>query len=310
MNSKSLAVIAVCVAAALLVSAVVFNVDNNPSGEGTEVYDGENGAFYKWMPLDVMILGIGDIADQLGGYMPTDNYKVAYSDDYELSLGYDLVFLTQDWVNDNFDTNLVSVNEMLDSGSVVSAYYCNPGWYSYGPNVEVSSVDSACRSGTDVTRNSESDPDREANVISTITWAMDEKILTDKVLDVGILGTGDGANALKGLLQSDRTTVAVGDADDLSGCDMIFITQSWIDANGSNVQSIVKGLVESGYIVSSYECDPGWVTMGITVSYSSTAVFDAVYHSGTVSHCYGIECDSAEEAADNVVAWAFFVLYC
>lgn len=309
MNSKTVVFVALCITATLLISAIAYDDDNETSSEQTYTYDEENGAFYKFIPMDVMILGIGDVADELNRCLEMYNYRIAYSDDYELSFGYDIVFLTQDWVNDNFDKNLVAVGEMLDSGSIVSAYNCNPGWMDFGPNIPITSVESIHRVNDNDIWNIEKEKDSKSNLIATVSWAIDTKILGDKVLNLGILGTDGDAGHLKELLQSERTVVTIGDVDDLRECDMLFITQSWMNMKGPHTQSTVRDLVNDGYIVSSYECYPSWETMGISVSYSPSSQFNSVYLSDTCTSCFSIECNSMKEAADSTVAWAFYTLF-
>ncbi len=89
--------------------------------------------------------------------------------------------------------------------------------------------------------------------------------------------------------------------------DLVIISDGWINDNVTEAPIIISGLVDNGYIVTLYRTSIDWNQTDLSISYSDTAIMTSVCIIGNNTKCYGVQCDSDQEAIQRTIAWTDYI---
>jgi len=89
--------------------------------------------------------------------------------------------------------------------------------------------------------------------------------------------------------------------------DLVIISDGWVKDNVAIAPAIVNSLVDDGSIVTLYRTSIDWDKTDLSISYSDTATMTSVCMIGDNTKCYGVQCDSDQEAIQITISWTDYV---
>lgn len=89
--------------------------------------------------------------------------------------------------------------------------------------------------------------------------------------------------------------------------DLVIISDGWVKDNVAIAPAIVNGLVDDGSIVTLYKTSINWDQTDLSISYSDTATMTSVCMIGENTKCYGVQCNSDQEAIQRTITWTDYV---